>query len=99
MLESSQIYGILHSIHREGSSFNISLDYDQRKRKSYELLSMIRNGRVEDFYDILLKIYMSANRPVPASLISLLNSQDELGFQARAYAFMSGFLGNEKIVP
>jgi uncharacterized protein YehS (DUF1456 family) len=41
-----------------------------------------------------MKIYMSQNKVIPESLVSLLNKEDEIGFQARAYAFMSGFLGS-----
>lgn len=92
LLESKQIYGILRNIQSEGGNFG-NVDYDVRKRKSYILLSMIRNGRIEEFYDIVMKIYMSQNKPIPESLVSLLNGEDEIGFQARAYAFMSGFLG------
>lgn len=95
LLESKQIYGILKNIQSEGSSFG-NVDYDVRKRKSYVLLSMIRNGRIEEFYDTLVKIYMSQNKPIPESLVSLLNKEDEIGFQARAYAFMSGFLGGSQ---
>jgi CRISPR-associated protein Cas8b1/Cst1 subtype I-B len=94
MLESKQIYGILKSIQNEGGSF-ATLDYDVRKRKSYILLSMARNGKTEEFYDVLMKIYMSQNKPVPESLIGLLNSEDEVGFRAKAYAFLSGFLGGK----
>ncbi len=93
LLESKQIYGILQNIRSEGSRFG-NLDYDVRKRKSYVLLSMIRTGRIEEFYDTLMKIYMSQNKVIPESLVSLLNKEDEIGFQARAYAFMSGFLGS-----
>ncbi|AIC16847.1 type I-B CRISPR-associated protein Cas8b1/Cst1 [Nitrososphaera viennensis] len=92
LLESKQIYGILKSIQNEGSNFDV-IDYDTRKRKSYSMLSMVRNGRIEDFCDTLMKIYMSQNKPVPDSIIGFLNKEDEIGFQARAYAFMSGFLG------
>lgn len=95
MLESAQIYGILKHIQDEGNSFAANIDYEVRKRKSYILLSMIRNNRVEDFYDILMKLYISENKPVPDSLISLLNIKDEIGFQARAYAFVSGFLADK----
>jgi hypothetical protein len=95
LLESKQIYGILRSIQSEGGSFG-NVDYDMRKRKSYVLLSMIRNERIEEFYDIVMKIYMSQNKPIPESLVSLLNGEDEIGFQARAYAFMSGFLGSSQ---
>jgi CRISPR-associated protein Cas8b1/Cst1 subtype I-B len=96
LLESKQIYGILKSIQNEGSDFG-SIDYDVRRRKSYSLMSMIRNGRVEDFCDVLMKIYMSQNKPVPDSIIGFLNKEDEIGFQARAYAFMSGFLSSHTL--
>jgi CRISPR-associated protein Cas8b1/Cst1 subtype I-B len=94
VLESKQVYGILKSIQNEGSSFD-KIDYEVRKRKSYSMLSMVRNGRTEDFCDTLMKIYMSQNKPVPDSIIGFLNKEDEIGFQARAYAFMSGFLGGK----
>lgn len=94
LLESKQVYGILKSIQNEGSNFD-KIDYEVRKRKSYSMLSMVRNGRIEDFCDTLMKIYMSQNKPVPDSIIGFLNKEDEIGFQARAYAFMSGFLGSK----
>jgi CRISPR-associated protein Cst1 len=93
ILNSNTVYGILKRIKDEGRSFS-SMDYDSRKRKSYILLSMIRNGKIDNFYDILIRIYMSQNKPIPDSLLSLLNPKDELSFQSRAYSFMSGFLEN-----
>lgn len=96
LLESKQIYGILKNIQNEGSNFG-TIDYEVRKRKSYAMLSMVRNGRIEDFCDTLMKVYMSQSKPVPDSIIGFLNKEDEIGFQARAYAFMSGFLGGNKL--
>jgi CRISPR-associated protein Cas8b1/Cst1 subtype I-B len=92
VLESREINNILRDIQREGNTFVGEMKFEARKRKSYILLSMIRNSRVEDFYDILMNIYMSQNRPIPGSLIQLLNRSDEIGFRVKAYAFMSGFL-------
>lgn len=95
MMDSKMVYRILKEIRDEGSSFRNVMDYDSRKRKSYILLSMIRNGKIENFYDIVIKIYMSLNKPIPESFLGLLNQKDEISFQSRAYSFMSGFLENE----
>lgn len=92
LLSSADIFGILKGTKEYGDKFAEDIDYDTRIRKSYVLLSMIRNDKIEDFYDVLLKMYMSVNKPVPARLIAMLNEKDEIGFRARAYAFMSGFL-------
>ena len=95
LLSSAQIYGILSGTRKYGNEFAEDIDFDTRKRKSYVLLSMIRNDKIENFYDILLKMYMSVNKPVPTELIAMLNEKDEIGFSTRAYAFMSGFLGTK----
>ena len=94
-IEKKKVYGILASTREYGNSFTDDMNYDERKRKSYILLSMIRNDKVEDFFDILLKLYMSVGRPVPDNLIAMLNNEDIIGFRTRAYAFMSGFLSNK----
>lgn len=91
MLESKQVFGILNNLREEGSKFT-NLKYEKRKSFSYVLLSMIRNKKIDGFYDLVVKMYMSENKPIPESLISILNHKDEIDFQSRAYAFMSGFL-------
>ncbi|MGB9004064.1 MAG: type I-B CRISPR-associated protein Cas8b1/Cst1 [Nitrosotalea sp.] len=91
MLESKQVFGILNHLRDEGSKFT-SMDYEKRKSRSYVLLSMIRNKKIDAFYDMVVKMYMSENKSIPESLISILNHKDEINFQSRAYAFMSGFL-------
>ena len=95
MLDSKQVFGILRGIQDMGASFVEVINPQTRKNKSFILLSMIRNNRVEDFFNILLNLYMSVNRPVPDALVDLLNTQDIIGFQTKAYAFMSGFLGEQ----
>jgi CRISPR-associated protein Cst1 len=91
MLESKQVFGILNNLRYEGSKFT-NMKYEKRKSLSYVLLSMIRNKKIDGFYDMIVKMYMSENKPIPESLVSILNHKDEIDFQSRAYAFMSGFL-------
>jgi CRISPR-associated protein Cas8b1/Cst1 subtype I-B len=91
MLESKQVFGILNNLRDEGSKFT-NMKYEKRKSLSYVLLSMVRNKKTDGFYDMVIKMYMSENKSIPESLVSILNHKDEIDFQSRAYAFMSGFL-------
>lgn len=91
MLKSNQVFGILNNLRDEGSKFS-NMAYEKRKSRSYVLLSMIRNKKIDAFYDVIVKMYMSENKSIPESLVSILNHKDEIDFQSRAYAFMSGFL-------
>lgn len=95
-LTSKQVYGILESFRKHGEEFAERLSLDERIQKSYKLLSLIRTGKIVDFYDYLLKMYMNDNKPVPDTIISLLNKEDQIDFYSKAYAFMSGFLSEVK---
>jgi len=98
-MESKQIFGILKGFSGAGEDLGQGMDYEKRKRLSYRLLSLIRTGKIPDFYESLLKLYISRNKPIPDALVSLLNAVDAVEPQAKAYAFMSGFLGQEQARP
>jgi CRISPR-associated protein Cas8b1/Cst1 subtype I-B len=98
-MESKQIFGILKGFSGAGEDLGQGMDYEKRKRLSYRLLSLIRTGKIPDFYESLLKLYISRNKPIPDALVSLLNAADAVEPQAKAYAFMSGFLGQEQAQP
>ena len=92
-LKSGTIFAILNGVKDEASTFH-HLEYNKRKSKSYVLLSMIRNNSVYEFYDVIVKMYMAENKPVPEFIMQMLNPENNIGFQQYAYAFMSGFLQN-----
>jgi|GEM_PF-3256176 len=98
-MESRQIFGVLKGFREAGEDLGQGMDYEKRKRLSYRLLSLIRTGKIPDFYESLLKLYISRNKPIPDALVSLLNAVDAVEPQAKAYAFMSGFLGQEQAQP
>ena len=92
LIESKEVYSIIEQFQYEGKKFQFNTKLEERQQKSYRLLSLIRTGKMMDFYDILMKLYMSENRPIPDILITLLNKEDSIDFSAKAYAFLSGFL-------
>ncbi len=98
-MESKQIFGILKSFSGAGEDLGQGMDYEKRKRLSYRLLSLIRTGKITDFYESLLKLYISRNIPIPDAMISILNVADTIEPEAKAYAFMSGFLGQQQAKP
>lgn len=94
-MDSKQVYGILKGFSEAGEELGKGMDYEKRKRLSYRLLSLIRTGKIPDFYESLLKLYISRNNPIPDILnilINILNTADVVEPEAKAYAFMSGFL-------
>lgn len=95
-LDSQKVDDILKSFLEEGKKLNTSQDFKKRIQLSYRLLSLIRAGKYKEFYQDLMKLYISSKRPIPETLIGLLNTQDPIDFEAKAYAFMSGFLQNQE---
>lgn len=96
--ESKKLSGILYGISQRGTkligkfSTNPEEDWKQRQRKSYRMLSLIRTGKYTEFYDIIMKLHIDAQLPIPENLLGFLNIKDDIDFEAKAYAFMSGFL-------
>ncbi len=95
-MESKQVFGILKGFSGAGEELGKGMEYDKRKRLSYRLLSLIRTGKVPDFYESLMKLYISQNKPIPNNLVTILNAVDAVEPEAKAYAFMSGFLGQQQ---
>jgi CRISPR-associated protein Cst1 len=98
-MDSKQVYGILaHQFFDRGKNDFRDLPIDKKERMSYRLLSFIRAGKYADFYEALMKLYINSEKPVPESLLSILNTRDTIDFEAKAYAFMTGFLQDVKEV-
>lgn len=91
-MESKVVYGILKGVYSSGAAFVSKMDFEKRQRLSYRMLSLIRNGKYADFYDALMKLHIDAGMSIPEILLGILNTQDAIEFEAKAYAFMSGFL-------
>lgn len=85
-------YGILKSYQEIGQKDFANFDLDKKKRMSYVLLSLIRNGKSEEFYEKLLKIYMNSDKEIPKEIVNLLTRSSIATFKEKAFAFMTGFL-------
>ncbi|HWP81830.1 MAG TPA: type I-B CRISPR-associated protein Cas8b1/Cst1 [Bacteroidota bacterium] len=95
-MESGHIYHILKGFREAGEYLGQGIQYEDRKRKSYRLISLIRTGKIADFYEALLRLYVSQNKAIPDDLVSILNAADAIEPEAKAYAFMSGFLRQQQ---
>lgn len=95
IMESRTVHGIINSYARIGKQLAEEIDFERRRRLSYRLLSNIRSGCVEDFYDGIMKLYIDKGISIPDNMIGLLNREDEIRFEDKAYAFMSGFLRDQ----
>jgi len=93
-MESRMVFGILKGFRENGEVLGKGMDYDKRKRLSYRLLSLIRTYKITDFYEALMKLYISQSKEIPETLVNMLNKEDAIEPEAKAYAFMSGFLGH-----
>ena len=89
--DSKKVYGILMGYQKSGYSLATRLGRNKIKSFSYVLLEAIRNNNMNKFFDILIKLYITNNMPVPDIMISLLNKQDAITTSEKSYAFMSGF--------
>ena len=95
-MESRQVYEILSKFYEMGASLGKEIDLERRLRMSYRLLSAVRSGRREEFYEMMMKLFIDMQKPIPQDLLSLLNPADPIEFESKAYALLSGFLGEEK---
>ena len=99
-LTSKQVYGILKGLQTEGKTLAKRLDGNNKtnssksKSFSYVLLEAIRNNNMNKFFDVITKLYITNNMPVPDNMISMLNTKDTMTIQEKSYAFMSGFCSN-----
>lgn len=97
LMDSKQVYGILRGqFFEKGKQDFADLPIDKKERLSYRLLSLIRTGKYAEFYEAIMKLYINAGKPIPEPLLGLLNTKDTIDFEAKAYAFMSGFLQDVK---
>lgn len=97
-MEPRQIYGILRGFYNIGASLGEPMKLEKRQRLSYRLMSVVRSGKYAEFYDMLMKMYVDYQRPIPPELLSLLNPNDAIEFESKAYALLSGFLGEGETV-
>lgn len=90
-------YGILKSIQEVGrKSFSLDeIDKDKRFHISQRFLTLIRGARKEDFYNELLRLFVVYEKPLPETLFSLLTESEEVTFQEKALAFLTGFINHE----
>jgi len=98
-MEAKQVYGILRGFYERGKEDFPTKSEDDLKKKermAYRLLSLIRMGKYADFYEAIMKLYITSNKPIPETLLGILNQEDAIDFEAKAYAFMSGFLSDGK---
>ncbi len=94
-MDSKMVYGILQSFYQNGRDFE-EIDIERRRRYAFKLLSLIRGRQYHEFCNNILQLYLTIKKaPTGKNLISLLNQKDEIDFEAKAYAFMSGFLSEE----
>ncbi|MCM8772225.1 MAG: hypothetical protein NC922_04005 [Candidatus Omnitrophica bacterium] len=97
-MDAKKSYGILKSIQEEGRrSFSLEeIDKDKRFHISQRFLTLIRGARKEDFYNELLRLFVVYEKPVPETLFSLLTESEEISFQEKALAFLTGFINPEE---
>ena len=96
-MEPKQVYGILrHQFFARGEEDFADIPFDKKERLSYRMLSLIRMGKYAEFYEAIMKLYINAGKPIREELLGLLNTNDTIDFEAKAYAFMTGFLQNPK---
>ncbi len=91
-MESKQVYGILKGFHETGKGSFEKMNYKKKERFSYRLISLIRMGKYNEFYEAIMRLYINESRSIPDRLLDLLNPESEIDFESKAYAFMSGFL-------
>lgn len=87
-------YWILKGILEAGkTSFSLNeIDQDKRFHIAQRFLTLIRGARKEDFYNELLRLFVVYEKPVPENLFSLLTESEEITFQEKALAFLTGFI-------
>ncbi len=100
-LDSKKVYGILKGLQKDGYTLATKLDNNKgnsnkSKSFSYVLLEAIRNNNMNKFFDVLTKLYITNNMPIPDTMISILNRKDIITTSEKSYAFMSGFCSNVK---
>jgi CRISPR-associated protein Cst1 len=105
IMQPRQVYGILREFYKTGQSLAQAVTQDitspeeklkKCQRMAYRLMSIVRSGKYAEFYDMLMKLYVDSQRPIPHDLLSLLNPNDAIEFESKAYALLSGFLGESQ---
>ncbi|RAL26189.1 type I-B CRISPR-associated protein Cas8b1/Cst1 [Thermoflavimicrobium daqui] len=61
---------------------------------SYRLLNACKAGNKNQFYDSILRIYISMGREIPPSILNIFHEQD-LSFEEWGYSFISGLQSYE----
>jgi len=93
-MDAKTSYGILKGIEKAGrKAFSLEeIDQEKRFHLSQRFLTLIRGARKEDFYNELLRLFVVYEKQIPENLFSLLTESDELTFQEKALAFLTGFI-------
>jgi len=93
-MNAKKSYGILKGIEVVGQTVFSLEEIDQEKRFhiTQRFLTLVRGARKEDFYNELLRLFVVYKKQVPENLFSLLTESDELTFQEKALAFLTGFI-------
>ena len=93
-MDAKKSYGILKGIEEAGrKAFSVEeIDQEKRFHLSQRFLTLIRGARKEDFYNELLRLFVVYEKQIPENLFSLLTESDELTFQEKALAFLTGFI-------
>lgn len=96
-MSANMSYRILKGIQEAGRiSFSLEeIDKEKRFHISQRFLTLIRGARKEDFYNELLRLFVVYEKPVPENLFSLLTESEEVSFQEKALAFLTGFINPE----
>lgn len=104
-MKPGQVYRILQGFSEAGARLANAATQDLKspdeklkkcQRMAYRLMSIVRSGKYAEFYDMLMKLYVDSGRPIPTNLLGLLNPNDDIEFEAKAYALLSGFLGESQ---
>ena len=91
-LSSNVVYGILNTLKTDGSKLASKINQPKKSKSlSFVLLEAIRNNNTDKFYDVISKLYITNELPIPDGLLSILNQNDAVTPNQRAYAFLSGF--------
>lgn len=93
-------YGILKGIQESGMiSFSLEeIDQEKRFHISQRFLTLVRGARKEDFYNELLRLFVVFKKPIPENLFSLLTEREDISFQEKALAFITGFINPSKVL-
>ena len=80
------------NIFKKGQEIGKDLE-EQFKKQIFRILELTRLGRINDSYQMIMRILVSAGKEVPSELVKVLSEQDQELQKSYIYAFLSGVLG------